>query len=378
MARKAQVDLLEHSRAKVDLLRIYLTRYLNILSLAPFFSTIRIYDLFCGEGQYPNGGKGSPLVILDAVKSCLEVNARSTTPSKFICHFNDAKPEKALKAQEAVANAKYEFPEQWVSLKFSQEEYGTVAPSVIDEIEASRDTRAFVFIDPYGYKHVSVDDIWHLLEGGKTEVLLFLPITHMYRFGERATPDSLDRLLAELVPEDQRPFSGQFDFIEKLRSGFERKFWSETFVEPFTIQKDAGTVYALFFFTRNELGMEKMLEVKWKIDGEAGRGWTYVKRPMTIQMTMEFDAPPPNPYAEAIWEYIEGGERSNGDIYRFTLEQRHLPKHTVEVLEHLQEEGLIVVEDLDGKQARKNSFYLGYKHFKGTHKDAKYVKIRKA
>ncbi|MBK9289059.1 MAG: hypothetical protein IPN38_15595 [Flavobacteriales bacterium] len=124
----------------------------------------------------------------------------------------------------------------------------------------------------------------------------------MYRFGERATPDSLDRLLAELVPDDQRRFNDEFDFIEKLRSGFERKFWSETFVEPFTIQKDAGTVYALFFFTRNELGMEKMLEVKWKIDGEAGRGWTYVKRPMTIQMTMEFEPPPTNPYAEAIWK----------------------------------------------------------------------------
>ncbi|MBK9289058.1 MAG: hypothetical protein IPN38_15590 [Flavobacteriales bacterium] len=123
---------------------MYLTRYLNILSLAPFFSTIRIYDLFCGEGQYPNGGKGSPLVILDAVKSCLEVNARSITPSKFICHFNDAKPEKALKAQEAVANAKYEFPEQWVRLKFSQEEYSSIARNAINQIEASRDTRAFV------------------------------------------------------------------------------------------------------------------------------------------------------------------------------------------------------------------------------------------
>lgn len=378
MARKAQLDLLEHSRAKVDLLRMYLTRYLKILSLTPFFSTIRIYDLFCGEGEYPNGGKGSPLVILDAVKSCLEVNARSARPSRFICHFNDAKPEKALKAQEAVVKAKYEFPEQWVRLKFSQEEYSAVAPNVIDEIEASRDTRAFVFIDPYGYKHVSVDDIWHLLEGGKTEVLLFLPITHMYRFGERATPDSLDRLLAELVPEDQRPFSGQFDFIEKLRSGFERKFWSETFVEPFTIQKDAGTVYALFFFTRNELGMEKMLEVKWKIDGEAGQGWTYVKRSKATQLTMEFEPPPPNPYEDAIWKYIESDERSNGDIYLFTLRQRHLPKHTVEVLEHLQEEGLISVEHLDGKPARKGSFYINYKDYKGTKQGAKHVKIRKA
>ncbi|MCC6540728.1 MAG: three-Cys-motif partner protein TcmP [Flavobacteriales bacterium] len=376
MGKKSQVDMLEHSKAKVELLKMYLVRYLNILSLTRFFTTIRIYDLFCGEGRYPNGGKGSPLVILDAVKSSLPVNEKSAAPSKFVCHFNDAKPEKAAKAEEAVTNEKYGFPEHLVKVRFTHEEYASIAPRVIDDIEASRDTRAFVFIDPYGYKHVSVNDIWQLLETGKAEVLLFLPISFMYRFGERATPDPLDKLLNDLIPSDARQFRDERDFIQKLKRGFEKKYGSDTFVEPFMIQKDAGTVYALFFFTRNELGMEKMLDVKWQIDKERGEGWTYEKRSLSNQLSMEFE-PPPNPYAEAVWAYIQAGERTNSDMYLFTLDQRHLPKHTVEVLEHLQEDKLIVVEGPDGKPARRGAFYLNYKDHKGKVPDAKRITIRK-
>ncbi|MDP4129232.1 MAG: hypothetical protein Q8939_03645, partial [Bacteroidota bacterium] len=37
--------------------------------------------------------------------------------------------------------------------------------------------KAFVFIDPYGYKHIKASDIQNLLKTRIAEVLLFLP-TH--------------------------------------------------------------------------------------------------------------------------------------------------------------------------------------------------------
>ncbi|MBK9289193.1 MAG: hypothetical protein IPN38_16305 [Flavobacteriales bacterium] len=70
---------------------------------------------------------------------------------------------------------------------------------------------------------------------------------------------------------------------------------------------------------------------------------------MTIQMTMEFQATTDESVCgERSRKYIEGDERSNRDMYLFTFHpEAPAPKHTVEVLEHLQEEGLIVVEHLD-------------------------------
>ena len=46
----------EHSEVKVRLLKLYLERYLNILTHSPFFTDIYVYDLFCGEGMYEEGG----------------------------------------------------------------------------------------------------------------------------------------------------------------------------------------------------------------------------------------------------------------------------------------------------------------------------------
>ena len=288
--RPSQVDMLEHSKAKVDLLKLYLTRYLNILSLAPFFSTIRLYDLFCGEGRYPNGGKGSPLVILDAIKSCLKVNERSQNPSRYTFHFNDVDQLKVEKVRIAVEEEQYGFPTGLVNVTSSTQSYIQASGQVVVEIAKSPNTRAFVFIDPYGYKDVTVADVRTLLDTGKAEVLLFLPISHMYRFSDSGTPDPLDRWLTDLVPDSERPFRNELDFVAKFKAGFERILGSGTYVEPFTIKKDAGALYALFFFTRNELGMEKMLEVKWHIDKDNGQGWKRQKLHST-QITMEFEPP---------------------------------------------------------------------------------------
>lgn len=65
------VVLDEHSRAKHDLLRTYVERYLEILCQRygiPRFK-ITLVDGFAGGGLYQDGELGSPLVLLQAVES---------------------------------------------------------------------------------------------------------------------------------------------------------------------------------------------------------------------------------------------------------------------------------------------------------------------
>ena len=69
MAKKnVKTNLLNHSEAKVKLLNEYLKRYLNIISNNDYTDNINIYDLFCGQGIYDDGGEGSPIVALKQVK----------------------------------------------------------------------------------------------------------------------------------------------------------------------------------------------------------------------------------------------------------------------------------------------------------------------
>src|SRR5689334_24379579 len=57
-----------HSRAKVDLFKVYLGTYLNILERAVGIDHLKFFDLCAGEGVYADGGKGSPVVIMETIK----------------------------------------------------------------------------------------------------------------------------------------------------------------------------------------------------------------------------------------------------------------------------------------------------------------------
>lgn len=65
------VTLDEHSRAKHDVLRTYVERYLEILCRRYGITHFKItlVDGFAGGGQYEGGEPGSPLILLQAVES---------------------------------------------------------------------------------------------------------------------------------------------------------------------------------------------------------------------------------------------------------------------------------------------------------------------
>lgn len=71
--KNVKTNLLNHSEAKVKLLSEYLKRYLNIISNDGYTEKINIYDLFCGQGLYEDGGEGSPLVALRKVKVMFQI-----------------------------------------------------------------------------------------------------------------------------------------------------------------------------------------------------------------------------------------------------------------------------------------------------------------
>ena len=354
----SESDMMPHSEAKVELLKRYIGRYVNILAMSPF-EHIKLYDLFCGVGMYPTGGKGSPLAILDAIKQCLGTNFnKSKTPSHFYCHFNDEEASFVEKSKQAVEQQGYKFS-KWVEYKFTNETYQLLIPIVTKEIGASQNTRAFVFIDPCGYSDVSLDEIRSLLDTGKGEVLLFWPMQFMYRFTANATPSALGKILMELFGTGQREFDGPLDFIEQSKLGLRKWMGPNTYVSSFTIQKDTKTAFAMFFFGRNEKGLEAMLQAKWEVDDEYGNGWSFEDtQPRQLDI---FPLLAKNQYAEDLTRYVLDKARSNHDIYLFTLRQDHLPKHTNYVLRSLQKNNQIQVRRPDGTSPKKGGFFITYK-----------------
>ena len=65
--KSAKDIMLAHSKAKVDFYQAYLTRYLSVMSVTPYLNTINIFDVFCGRGEYADGGLGSPIRAIQTI-----------------------------------------------------------------------------------------------------------------------------------------------------------------------------------------------------------------------------------------------------------------------------------------------------------------------
>ena len=180
--------MLEHSEAKVNLYGTYLSVYLNILSRSPTVEKIFIFDLFCGEGIYDGGGKGSPMIALDAIKNHYYSN-NNTCPNITIW-FNDngkSKLEPGISKTDRVQKlCKSLFIPNNVFLEFKICDYDTILPQALNIIKITQHSKGLFFLDPYGYKDIKLTDIREILHGGNTEVIWFLPISLMYRFAEKA------------------------------------------------------------------------------------------------------------------------------------------------------------------------------------------------
>jgi three-Cys-motif partner protein len=357
-----KIELMGHSEAKISLYGHYLSIYLQLLSRVPNIDRIFIFDLLCGEGIYQDGSKGSPIIALEAIKNHYYLNNQSC-PNINIW-FNDNGISLIESGRYKIDRVK-SFSSQIfippnVNVCFFREDYDCICPKAVDQVKKSDHQKGLFFIDPYGYKDIRPVQIRDIMYGGNTEVLLFLPISHMYRFADSSLRSSypgnapLQNFLLELFGNGTPRFQSVYDFITQLKERF-RVYLSKqsVFVDTFTLERDSSNIYCLYFFTSHIRGFEKMLEAKWGLDKVSGKGYS-LDRSLSFFNEIELTG-----YRGKLIEYIESADyRTNIEIYRFGLENGFLPKHTKDILESWRKLDNFHVFSLDGKIVR--GFYISY------------------
>ena len=362
--RKSQVVMLDHSKAKVLLLQKYLEKYLNIIANDGYTQKINVFDLFCGEGIYENDGEGSPIAILRTLKDLHFINkAKNKELVKVDLYFNDKDEFKIQKLSSIISDKKLYY-EIFGNITYRSKDYKEIIDSLSMYIQNMQNEKAFIFIDPYGYKEIRASEIKKLLQSKKSEVLLFLPTQFMYRFDEKGTPEALIEIIEELVDiKEWKTSNSVYQFIDQFKEALKKYIGEAFFVDTFSIEKDAATVFCLFFFSSHIRGFEKMLETKWQIDADEGKGWSYEK---TGDLFADFKT---NPLEEKLITLISASNKvHNGEIYEFTLRNGFLPTHAVEIFNSMQSDGkLEVLSDIEGK-VRKGAFYINYDNYKSEPK----------
>ena len=358
--KKSQLVMLDHSKAKILLLQKYLEKYVNVIANDGYTQKINVFDLFCGEGVYENEGKGSPIAILRTLKELHFINkAKHKDIIKVDLYFND-KDEQKIEKLKSIISDKGLHSERFGKLTFRSKDYNEIVDTLSVYIQNLKKEKAFIFIDPYGYKEIRASEIKKLLQSKKSEVLLFLPTQFMYRFNEKGTPEALIRIIEELVDLNKwKPNSSVCQFIEQFKTALKNYLGSDFFVDTFAIEKDASTVFCLFFFSSHIRGFEKMLETKWQIDEDEGKGWSYEK---TGDLFADFKT---NSLEQKLTSLISNKDKVyNGTIYEFILRNGFLPTHAVEIFNSLQSNGKLEVLSDKEEKVRKGAFYINYDSYK--------------
>lgn len=243
--KESQKDMQEHSAKKVELLALYLNAYLAVLGSDSYTSTINCYDLFCGEGEYPNGGEGSPLIFAKSLRKAAAIHRAKN----FTFAFNDENEAKVAQVERLING--WSPPPTNLKIDSSIRTFDEAVDWVTPRLKKPNREKSLLFIDPYGYKDTQPSVISSLMNAGQTEVLLFLPTQQMFRFSKKGTPEALAQYLEVLNQGKPYPHNHSIaDYLLFVLNGF-RDFMPECIVDSFNIRKNANTWFCLFFFTKN-------------------------------------------------------------------------------------------------------------------------------
>ena len=363
MAKVKQGDrdyLEEHSKEKVAFYGEYLDLYLTVLLNTTYIKSINIYDLFCGVGIYAeDGSKGSPIIAMESIKKQLSIQQNSNNKQMKLI-INDGK-------KESVERAKQYLVEQ--NINFDFEAYNLQAEDIfsltINNIKSSKDDEFnLIFIDPHGYKDIYKKDIINIMNAGKSEILIFLPIHMMYRFLKPSEEDKENPSYEHLIR-----FMKEFklhnivestdEYIANIKESF--SFDNQYFTTSYKLRAtNSHNDYALFFITKNIYGLEKAVETKWKLDKLCGSGFEK-KKPSLFDVEFEDSKKEDclNNFKNKLIIYLKE-ERTNNEIYKFTLTSGFQIKQTNEILKALCSENRCTFD----REVRKNSYYLNYAHHK--------------
>jgi three-Cys-motif partner protein len=353
--KDAKLVMMPHSIAKVQLYIKYLSVYLNIIERVQFIDKIYLFDLFAGEGIYEDGNKGSSIQSIEAINRHYCANNNRTKDISLI--LNDTGYSKIEKHKKKIDRIKDYLSEAFVPpnviIKYFSIDYSSIVNHLIRHLD-SMDTnnRALVFIDPWGYKDIHPEEIKHILKNGKTELLLFLPVYFMYRFANKVVAngfeggESLEKFLTELFNNNIPNTKNVHSFIIDIKTRFQ-EYLNMKYIDTFFIQRDKNSVFCLFFFTHNKIGYQRMVQTKWNIDKEQGKGFNDNK------IEHLFSEAESTGFKDRLEQYILSGDgRTNNEITEFSYENGFLPKHAGEIIKKLKSDGLIDIIALDSKELK--------------------------
>ena len=323
----------EGTLVKLQILEDYFKEWLPVFiaNPNPIWKEIQIFDLFAGEGKDINGVPGSPIRILTIINDNRDLIIKSKVKINVV--FNELEKPKFDLLND---NIEPIIDVEICKVDRYHEDFSIVFERYYESMKA---TANFLFLDQNGIKQISEDIFLKLNQLRQTDLLFFISSSYVKRFAE------MEEFSRYLKITKQHLSGKSYYHIHRIIVEYYRSLIPSGmiyFLAPFSIKKPSG-IYGLIFGTNHSYGLEKFLNVCWRHDGLTGEA-NYDIDNERIDLSKpslfhEMNVPSKRQVFERNLRkrIMEGGLKSNRDVYIYSLCEGFLPKDANMILKELKQ-----------------------------------------
>jgi len=336
----------EQSLIKSEIVRKYFWAWSKVI--IPFAKKssgkIAYIDLFAGPGIYGDGSKSTPILILE--RAIQESDLRNM----LVALFNDANPEHAASLKRAIDS----IPEI-ESLKFQPLVYNDEVDIGFEKVFSNKNlVPTLLFLDPWGYKGLSIDLIGSVLKNWGCDCILFFNynriqvslanpkvIEHMDALFGKERAERLRTQLETVPAEEKEP-----TIIEAVTEALHDA--GATYVLPFCF-KDSHrhcTSHHLILATKHPRGYQIMKDIMARESSSDVQGVpSFEYNPATIRQTILYEySRPIEDLENLLLAEFAGKTLSMNEVFeQHNVGRRFIRPNYKEALITLEHEGKIIV-----------------------------------
>lgn len=348
----------EQSIIKAEIVAKYFWAWAHVImpSAKRHSNKIAYIDLFAGPGRYKDGSKSTPLMVIEGAIQDQDMS------NMLVAMFNDASPEHAKSLENEISKINGIDNLKNKPIIFN-EKIGTQIAKMFESINL---IPTFFFVDPWGYKGLSLRLVNSVLKDWGCDCVFFfnytrinmgitnpLVVRHMNAlFGEERA-DSLREVLRGLAPYDR-----EMTIVNELAMAL--KELGGKFVLPFCFKSDKGvrTSHHLIFVSKNVKGYEIMKEIMARYSSESQQGVpSFQYNPVKAKnLPLLFDLSRPlDELGDMLLLDFAGKKLTMRQVYdSHHVDKPFIKKNYKDVLRKLEENDKIITDPAAGNRLKRN------------------------
>lgn len=334
----------EQSAVKAAIVAKYFAVWANIIipTAKGRGGKIAYIDLFAGPGRYKDGTKSTPLLVLE------KAIADSDLRQMLVSAFSDADPANTRSLQTAIDA----LPGINTLRHRPQVNSYVVGADIVKPLESMRLVPTLFFVDPWGYKGLSLRLVNSVLKDWGCDCIFFFNynrinmglanpavVEHMNALFGNERADALRERLRTMTPADR-----ELTIVEELVAAL--KEMGGKFVLPFCFKNASGqrTSHHLIFVTKHFKGYEVMKGIMAGESSSSDQGVpSFTFSPADIRFPTLFELSRPlDELRTRLLRYFASKRLTVRDVYvRHSVGTPYVERNYKDALKQLEADGRI-------------------------------------